>query len=140
MATQPAPYLLLFRDSTPEIYRDLSAEQRQRMLTQWNQWYNELEATGCVRYGHPLEPEGRMVSISPGRLVTDEPLVEAHRAIGGYFFLMVADLLEATAIARRCPSLSYGMHVEVRPVADCCHLGATSRPESTPSKAANNAR
>jgi hypothetical protein len=29
---------------------------------------------------------------------------------------------EATAIARECPNLPHGMEVEVRPIAQACHL------------------
>ena len=38
--------------------------------------------------------------------------------IGGYFFLTVADIDEATTIARQCPGLPLGLTVEVRPVAE----------------------
>lgn len=118
-----SPYLLLFRDSSPDAYRVLSADERQQILERWTAWYDDLAATGRVRYGHPLEPEGRVVSASRPDRIIDIPLQSFHEAIGGYFFLMVSDLEEATEIARRCPSLRYGMVVEVRPIAECCHLG-----------------
>jgi hypothetical protein len=61
--------------------------------------------------------------------VVDGPFAEAKEAIGGYFFLRVADIEEATEIAQRCPSLAHGMTVEVRPVAEACHaLGVKGRP------------
>lgn len=122
------PYLLIFRDATPDAYKALSPEQRQQLLTQWNNWYDGLASQGKVQHGHPLEPEGRVVSARGDRVV-DGPFAEAKEAIGGYFFLQVADLEEATEIAKQCPSLRYGLTVEVRPVAEfCAALGVRGRP------------
>lgn len=117
----PNSYLLLFRENSPEVYKVMSSEQRQTLMNQWNSWYDGLEASGKVQHGHPLEPDGRVVASRGDRLV-DGPFVESKEAIGGYFFLSVADLEEATEIAKQCPSLKYGLSVEVRPVADCCRV------------------
>ena len=124
-----SPYLLIFRDVSPETYKTMSADQRQQLMLQWNAWYDGLAASGKVEHGHPLEPRGRVVSGSRGERVTDGPFAEATEGIGGYFLLTVSDLEEATLIAQRCPSLPYGMSVEVRPVADACPaLGVHGRP------------
>jgi hypothetical protein len=127
MNTPPAsPFLLIFRESSTDAYRGLSAEARQHLLEQWNAWYDGLAAEGKVQHGEPLEPTGRVVT---QHRVTDGPYAEAKEAIGGYFLLTVADLDEATAIAGRCPSLPLGMSVEVRPVAGACpQLGVHGRP------------
>lgn len=124
-----SPYLLIFRDTASDTYKALSAEQRQRLMEQWNAWYDGLEAAGKVEHGHPLEPGGRVVAGPRGERVTDGPFAEATEGIGGYFLLMVESLDEATEVARHCPSLPYGMSVEVRPVADACAaLGVKGRP------------
>jgi hypothetical protein len=121
MTTPVSPYLLLFRDSSADSYKTLSAEDRQKLLSQWNAWYDGLAAEGKVQHGHPLEPTGRVVSASGGRVI-DGPYAEAKEAVGGYFFLNVSSLEEATDIARQCPSLHWGLGltVEVRPVAAMC--------------------
>jgi hypothetical protein len=130
MPTHSSPFLLIFRDSGPESYSAMSPEQRQQLLNEWNAWYDGLAAQGKVQHGHPLEPEGRVVSGARGERVVDGPFAEAKEAIGGYFLLTVADLDEATAIAKRCPSLGIGLTVEVRPVADACAgLGVRGRPQ-----------
>lgn len=122
------PFLLLFRDA-PGAYAAMSAEQRQQLMQQWNAWYDGLAAAGKVQHGHPLEGQGRVVSGARGEKITDGPFAESTEGVGGYFFLTVADLDEATAIARGCPSLAHGMTVEVRPVADACAaLGVRGRP------------
>jgi len=132
METKTSPYLLIFRDASSDVYKSMSAEQRQQLLQQWNEWYDGLAAKGKVQHGHPLEPQGRVVSGSRGERVVDGPFAETTEAIGGYFLLTVADLEEATEIAQRCPSLAYGMVVEVRPIAEACAaLGVRGRPHST---------
>lgn len=129
MDAKPSPYLLLFRDVPAETYKAMSADQRQQLMQQWNAWYDGLAAQGKVQHGHPLEPQGRVVSGARGERIVDGPFAESTEAIGGYFLLTVSSLEEATEIARRCPSLRLGMTVEVRPVAEACAaLGVRGRP------------
>lgn len=120
MEPTSSPYMLLFHDSSPSRYADMSPEQRQQMLQHWNAWYDGLVADGKLQQGHPLEPEGRVVSGARGERVVDGPYAESKEAIAGYFFLMVSGIDEATEIAKRCPGLAAGVTVEVRPVAACC--------------------
>jgi hypothetical protein len=126
METKPSPYLLLFRNSGPENYQQLSPEQRQQLMTRWNAWYDGLAAQGKAVEGQPLELETRVVSGSGGSRVVDGPFAEAKEAIGGYVKLMVGGLEEATEIARRHPGLAYGLTIEVRALAETCHLGVTA--------------
>jgi hypothetical protein len=115
---KPASYLLLFRDTGTAVYDALTAEHRRQLTQQWNDWYDGLAAQGKVLHGTPLQPQGRVVSGKKGELVTDGPYAEGKEVIGGYFWLNVADLEEATAIAKQCPSLPIGISIEVRPVAE----------------------
>jgi hypothetical protein len=128
--------MLIFRESSPETYKAMSPEQRQQLLKQWNDWYDGLAAQGKVKHGHPLEPEGRVVSGARGERVVDGPFAEGKEAIGGFFFLTVGSLDEAVAIAKQCPSLRYGLIVEVRPVAESCPALSPTAPQ--PSKALAN--
>lgn len=131
MKMNTSPYLLIFRESSPDAYGSLSPEQRQKLMQQWNAWYDGLAAQGKVQHGHPLEPQGRVVSGAGGARVVDGPFAESKEAIGGYFFLTVSGLDEATEIAQRCPSLAYGLTVEVRPVAEACAgLGVRGRAQA----------
>ncbi|WP_038167183.1 YciI family protein [Verrucomicrobium sp. BvORR106] len=111
-------YMLLFRDSNAS-YHQMSPDQRQELLQQWNEWYQRLSSQGKLEGGHPLEGSGRVVSRSGSRTV-DGPFVESTEAVGGYFLLTVKTLDEAVEIARDCPSVRLGLTVEVRPVADMC--------------------
>lgn len=136
MEAKTSPYLLIFRDSSSDTYRNLSPDQRQRLMEQWNAWYDGLAAKGKVQHGHPLEPQGRVVSGPRGERVVDGPFAESTEGVGGYFLLTVSSLDEATEIAQMCPSLGYGMVVEVRPVAEACPtLGVRGRPMAHPEPA-----
>ncbi len=122
MGAAPSSYLLIFRESTPERYAAMSREERRRCLDDWNAWCDKLAAEGRLQSGHPLEPQGRVVSSASAGRKVDGPFAEAKELIGGYFLLTAESLDEATAIAEQSPNLPYGMTVEVRPVAEGCHL------------------
>lgn len=111
-------FLLLFRNAGPETHQHLSPSEREQLTQKWNDWYDSLAAQGKVQQGHPLQPQVRVVSGPRGKLVTDGPFAEATEAIGGYFFLTVANLAEATEIAQQCPGLEIGVRVEVRAIAE----------------------
>jgi len=115
---EKSDYLLLFRGTNWD--NDLSPDQRQKVVTDWYNWFERLKQEGKCTGGHPLQDEGKIVSGKKGRSVADGPFAESKEAIGGYFYLQVADENEAVAIARQCPGLDYGLVVEVRPIADMC--------------------
>ena len=92
-------------------------------------WFRRLTDQGKAVAGNPLEREGKIVS-GNDRVVSDGPFAESKEAIGGYFLLDVATMDEAVAIARECPGLSYGIRVEVRPVAAECPLSAEAQREA----------
>lgn len=125
--TSPVPYLLLFKNTGPENHAHLSAEQRQQLVTRWNNWFEGLLREGKAVEGQPLEMETRIVSGNGGSRVIDGPFAEAKEAIGGYVKLLVSDLDEATAIAQRHPGLAYGLVIEVRQMTPHCHLGVTTQ-------------
>ena len=127
--SNPAPgtYLLFFRNTGPENYAHLSPEQRQQLVTRWNGWFENLLAQGKATEGQPLEMETRIVSGPGGARVTDGPFPEAKEAIAGYVRLVVGSVEEATEIARRHPSMDYGMKIEIRQLTPHCHLGVVTR-------------
>lgn len=129
----PTSYMLLFHNTGPETIEHLSLAQKEQLTRQWNEWYDGLAATGKVQHGQPLAPRGRVVSGVGGASVIDGPYAEAKEAIGGYFLLHVADIDEATEIAKMCPSLPFGIRVEVRPIAEISPVleGVRGRPPSS---------
>jgi hypothetical protein len=111
-------FLLLFRGNTWD--KGLSPEEIQKVLGQFMGWFEKLNKEGKLKGGQPLEREGKIVSGKNGRTVADGPFAESKEAIGGYFLLQVADMDEAVEIAKDCPTLAFGLSVEVRPVAEEC--------------------
>lgn len=118
MTTNAQPFLFLFRDSRPEIYASLSEAGRRELVAQWTAWVDGLMQQGKMQSGYPLHLQGCVVSGDRGEILTDGPYAESKEAVAGYFLLSVADKAEAVAIARECPSLSFGLSVEVRPIAE----------------------
>lgn len=118
MSTGSSPaFLLIFRDTGPEVYERMTSDMRRELVEKWNAWYDGLAAQGKVEHGQPLEVTGRVVSGPRGERVSDGPYAEAKEVVGGYFYLRVANIDEATEIARQCPSLPHGLSVEIRQVA-----------------------
>src|SRR5690349_5914959 len=105
MEKTTVPHMLLFRGN--EWLKGLSPEQAQKVTGEWMAWFNSLQQQGKATGGHPLESRGKIVSGKNGRIM-DGPFAESKEAIGGYFFLEVADFDEALAIAQQCPGLPYG--------------------------------
>ena len=121
---QKSDYMLLFRGNNWD--KGLSPEQLQKVVSDWAAWFERLTKEGRCVGGHPLQNTGKLVSGQKGRTVADGPFAESKEAIGGYFYLQVADEAEAIAIAQQCPGLQYGCVVEVRPVAEMCTVRARS--------------
>src|ERR1700746_2806521 len=116
-STPKSDYLLLFRGNVWD--RGLSPAQLQKVVSDWMAWFERLKAEGKCAGGHPLEEKGKIVS-GKKRMVADGPFAESKEAIGGYFYLTVADENEAIEIAKQCPGLEYGSAVGVPPVGGVC--------------------
>ena len=116
--TTPSEYMLLFRGTHWD--KSLSPEEIQKVMSQWTSWFDRLSQQGKIKSAHPLVREGQIVSWKKGQTVSDGPFAESKEAIGGYFLLQVKDRPEAIEIAKQCPTLKFGVTVEVRPVADQC--------------------
>jgi hypothetical protein len=95
--------------------RPTSAEQGQQVLQRWMVWFKELADEGhVVDRGQPLERSGKLVG--KGKMVTDGPFAELKDVVGGYTLIRAQDVSQAAELAKGCPILDYGGHVEVRPV------------------------
>jgi hypothetical protein len=114
--TATSPFILLFRGTDWD--RGLSSEEIQQILGRWNVWFDRLTADGKAKLGQPLANDGKIVAGKQGVVVVDGPFMESKEAVAGYILLRVADLAEATEIARGCPGLDYGMRVEIRPISE----------------------
>jgi hypothetical protein len=118
------PFLLLFRG--PDWDEGRTREQTERIMERVKSWFDGLQKRGVVRGGAPLEREGKLVS-GTARAVSDGPFAESKEVIGGYLMIAVPDLASATAVARDCPTLDYGIAIEVRPMLDECPIAKRLR-------------
>ena len=118
MSTEIAksPFMLLFRGTDWDT--GLSPEEIQQIMSRWTAWFDRLTNEGKAKLGQPLTNDVRIVSGKKGLFVVDGPFSESKEAVAGYILLRVADLDEATEIARQCPGLDYGISVEIRPISE----------------------
>ena len=121
--------MLLFRG--PDWDAGVSREETQQRMDRVMAWFDGLQARGIVRAGNPLARKGVVLSGKNSREVADGPFTESKEVIGGYLVLQVAVLDEAVAIARQCPTLDFGITVEVRPMLDECPISARLREKQT---------
>lgn len=113
-------YIIFFRGNDWD--KSLSADELQRVTTQFMAWFERLSQEGIAKTGAPLEHEGMVVTHKQGRTVSDGPFAESKEAIGGFFLLDVDTMEKAVEIAKECPTLKYGVNVEVRKVAPDCPM------------------
>ena len=111
-----SPFMLLFRGTDWD--RGLSPEAIEQTMRRWTAWFDRLTADGKGKLGQPLTNDGKIVTGKKGLVVVDGPFTESKEAVAGYILLRVADLDEATEIAKECPGLDYGMSVEIRPISE----------------------
>lgn len=111
-------YLLLIRGNDWES--QLSPEEIQEFMGQFNAWFDGLNARGVLLSARPLAHEGKVVSGKNGQTVADGPFAESKEAVGGFFLLHLDSFEEALDIARTCPMAHFGGSVEVRPVIERC--------------------
>lgn len=118
-AAPATQYMLLFRG--PDWDTGRTREETQQIMDKVMSWFDGLAKRGIVRGGAPLARAGKLVSGS-SRTVADGPFAESKEVVGGYLMVAVDSLEEATAIARACPTLDYGIAVEVRPMLEECPI------------------
>lgn len=98
----------------------LSTEELQQAMDRVMAWFNGLQQTGKVKGGQPLARSGRLISGEHRITISDGPFAESKEAVGGYLILEADSLEEAVGIASSCPTLKFGITIEVRPIlAEC---------------------
>jgi len=103
-------YLLLSRGKWDAAK---SPEEIQAAIDAFYAWYERLVAQGRFKRGQRLATGAKLVTLSG---ITDGPFTEAKEVIGGYWFVMAANLDEAARIAADNPCLACGLTYEIRPI------------------------
>ncbi len=92
----------------------MAAADQKQLWADYAAFNEALGKAAGASSGERLEPakSGTIVRNSD---VLDGPYADTKEQFAGYFFVEAADLDEAVAWARRCPSSRYGS-IEIRPV------------------------
>ena len=118
--TSDSKHILLFKGMDWDL--GVSHEETQRRMDRVMAWMDGLQKRGIVVGGSPLAREGRVVSKKTSVTVADGPFAESKEVVGGYLIVQVDKLEEAVSIARDCPTLDFGIEIEVRPMLDDCPI------------------
>ena len=89
----------------------INESEREHCYDESLQLARRIEAKGQYLGAAPLHSVSTATSVRvrDGKaLVTDGPFAETHEQLGGYYLVDVADLDEATNIARQIPGARYG--------------------------------
>jgi hypothetical protein len=120
LSTPTSEYMLLFHG--PDWDQGMTREQTQKILDHATAWAESLGRRGKVKAGQALLREGCIVSGKKGGIVMDGPFAESKETIGGYLLLQETTYEEAVAFARECPTLEYGISIEIRPAIYECPI------------------
>ncbi len=83
-------------------------------IHQFYEWYEANLETGIFKRGSRLTTDAALVNCDGIR--TDGPFAEGKEVIGGYWFIVAANLAAAAAIAAQSPVLLHGICYEIRPL------------------------
>lgn len=104
-------FMMIFRH-TPNPDFQMSPEQMQDSIKQWQDWIGGIAAQGKFTSTNQLGFEGK--TLKSNKVVTDGPYAELKEIVGGYLLCKAEDITEAIKMAEGCPILKIGGHVEVR--------------------------
>lgn len=112
-------YMLLIYDNE-QAWAKLSETEQRKVYAQYMEFTESIKASRNYLAGSQLHATttASSVRVRDGKeLVTDGPFAETHEQLGGYYLIEAGNLDEATSIAARIPSASFGT-IEVRPVVE----------------------
>jgi len=104
-------FMMLFRHVPDPSYAP-SQEDIQNEIKKWQDWIGGIAAQGKFDSTNQLGSEGKVVKADG--TITDGPYAEVKEIIGGYIIVKAESEDEAVEMAKGCPILQIGGHVEVR--------------------------
>lgn len=97
----------------------LAAAPQKELWTDYAAFNEALNKAGAGNSaGERLQPSSGATTVRQHGAMTDVldgPYADTKEQFAGYFFITAADLDEAIAWAKRCPSSKYGS-IEIRPI------------------------
>lgn len=107
-------FMMIFRSEINPSFGP-SPEQMQSNIKNWQDWIGGIAAQGKLVSANRLGFEGK--TLKPNNVITDGPFAEVKEIVGGYIVVKATDIDEALELAKGCPIIYIGGHVEVRNVA-----------------------
>lgn len=108
-------FVLIFRGVNDDPSNQLSPQQMQDIMTNWQNWMGGIAAQNkLANSGYRLGDE--ISTLKPGNVITDGPYAEIKEMLSGLIVVKANSLAEAKEIAKGCPILSINGSVEVRSV------------------------
>ncbi len=108
-------FMMIFR-SEPKAWANLSPEQMQASTKKWQDWIGGIAAQEKFVSTNRLGFNGK--TVKSNNVVTDGPYTELKEIIGGNMVVKAENLDAAVEMAKGCPTLDIGGHVEVRDTMD----------------------
>ncbi len=105
-------FMMIFRHA-PSMEQP-SPEQIQASIKLWQDWIGGIAAQGKFVTTNQLGYSGKTVKV--GDVITDGPYAEVKEIVGGYLIARANSIEEAVEMAKGCPILTVGGHVEVRDI------------------------
>jgi hypothetical protein len=113
-------YLLLIRNTAWQ--KDFSADEIEKVLTEFSAWVTRLKDEGTIKVAVPLVHKGKLFEGKD--VIVDGPFIESKEAIAGLIIFEVENFEAAVELANSATCLKYGQTLELRPI-------ATEEPERT---------
>ena len=115
------PQYMLISHHSAELPKgfEITPEMIQGIIQKYNNWIAKIQQSGHLVSLNKLKDNdfGRhLTGFGDKQVVTDGPYPETKEVIGGYWIISAKDYDEAVAVARDCPTLEFGGHIEIRAV------------------------
>jgi hypothetical protein len=109
-------FMLILYDR-PADFADVTPEQMQRVIEEYNAWGQGLAERGQLGPSMKLKDEGgKQIAGRGSTAVRDGPYAEASEVIGGFYTIEAKSYDDAVSIASGCPHVKYSGRIEVREV------------------------
>jgi len=106
-------FMMIFR-SESTAWENLSPEQLQTNTKKWQDWIGGIAAQEKFVSTNRLGFSGK--TIKPNNVIIDGPYTELKEIVGGYMIVKAENLDDAIQMAKGCPTIDIGGHVEVRDI------------------------
>ena len=95
----------------------IPADRRKQIIAGYYRWTDDLRTSGRYVDSVPLADGGRTLR-SDTIEVVDGPFAETKEIVGGFVLIEAPDMDAAVEAAEKCPALSIGDRIDVRPVSE----------------------